>query len=150
MLVPTSICGSAKCQLPVTNEGIQCDTCDEWFHSRCSKLAKLALKLYTDHKLLKWVCINCTTIIRKSQANKHINPGNATTPKTRASKVAASPSAADGYASSQKSIESNKPNFNPLSSVVDEPLSPCRNRAYRTQLEPALLVRKLAQSLEFF
>ena len=35
----TSNYGSTKRQLPVTNEGTQCDTCDEWFHSRCSKLA---------------------------------------------------------------------------------------------------------------
>ena len=120
----TSNCGSAKCQLPVTNEGIQCDTCDMWFHSRCSKLAKLALKLYTDHKFLKWVCTNCTTTIRKSHVNKHTNPGKATTSKSRYSDVAASLSASDVYVSSQKSTESNKPNCSPLSSVGDAPLSP--------------------------
>ena len=140
----TSNCGSAKCQLPVTNEGIQCDTCDMWFHSRCSKLAKLALKLYTDHKFLKWVCTNCTTTIRKSHVNKHTNPGKATTSKSRYSDVAASLSASDVYVSSQKSTESNKPNCSPLSSVGDAPLSPCRSRAHRTLLEPALLIRKLA------
>ena len=85
---------------------------------------KLALKLYTDHKFLKWVCTNCTTTIRKSHVNKHTNPGKATTSKSRYSDVAASLSASDVYVSSQKSTESNKPNCSPLSSVGDAPLSP--------------------------
>ena len=145
-----SNCGCAKCQLLVTNEGIQCDTCDKWFHSHCSKLTKLALKLCTHHKFLKWVWTSCTTKIKKSQASKHINVGKATTSKTRSSVVAAPPSASNDCVSSRKRFLLNDININSLSLVVDASLSSCRSRAHSTLIEPALLVRKMAHLMKFF
>ena len=124
-----SNCGGEKCQLPLTNEGIGSDTCDKWSHSRCIKLTKSALKFYGNHYFLKWVCINCTTIIKRSQTSDHIIPGKATIPKTRFSKVVAPPSTSNDCVSTQQSwicaiFEMNNIAINSLNVVAGASLSP--------------------------
>ena len=58
-------CGNTRCEVEVEREAICCDTCEKWFHNRCSRIDSRDIALYVANKRLKWVCFQCTTQIKK-------------------------------------------------------------------------------------
>ena len=57
-------CGNVKCNTPVEEEGILCDTCGLWYHPQCGRLKKKGYDLYIKHEILEWVCHQCKELIR--------------------------------------------------------------------------------------
>ena len=58
---PTFPCG--KCSSPVTDDhqGLQCDTCNIWFHAPCQRVGNM-LYDYLSNSNCSWHCIKCDSI----------------------------------------------------------------------------------------
>ena len=58
---PTFPCG--KCSSPVTDDhqGLQCDTCNIWFHTPCQRVGNM-LYDYLSNSNFSWHCIKCDSI----------------------------------------------------------------------------------------
>ena len=54
-----SACGNQNCRLGTVNDGIQCDTCCNWYHIRCGGLTKVTYGVYKQYVRLNWDCIIC-------------------------------------------------------------------------------------------
>lgn len=63
-------CSLEKCVDRVSAEGIQCDTCNGWFHIRCSGLTRATYELYNNHKGLIWDCRQCRLEMRRIALRK--------------------------------------------------------------------------------
>lgn len=67
---PKYPCGNSKCSTEVNTDGIQCDTCNTWYHRKCSCLATRAYNIYAVHKYLKWICKQCIEHLRQCIVGK--------------------------------------------------------------------------------
>ena len=43
--------------------GVQCSTCEQWFHSKCQSISKMAYNALVKHKVLSWHCSNCRLLL---------------------------------------------------------------------------------------
>ncbi|KAG8280437.1 hypothetical protein J6590_082257 [Homalodisca vitripennis] len=55
-MVSKDACVRCMVRVTGTNKGIQCDTCDRWFHSECIKMSASDYKRYANDENLKWLC----------------------------------------------------------------------------------------------
>lgn len=67
-------CGNLACKAEVTKEGIQCDACLKWYHRKCGRIEAPAFKIYTEKKILKWVCQACINLIKGLNKTKVEDP----------------------------------------------------------------------------
>ena len=49
-------CG--ECSKPVRTNGIQCDSCDKWYHAKCCSASRNMFNLLTNSSCV-WICCNC-------------------------------------------------------------------------------------------
>ena len=42
------------------NEGVECEICEQWFHTTCAKMSKAAMQALEENKSLHWYCEGCT------------------------------------------------------------------------------------------
>ena len=41
------------------DDGIQCESCEEWFHSKCQKLSDDVYDAVAKYDSLHWYCVQC-------------------------------------------------------------------------------------------
>lgn len=56
-----------SCGDPVINggPGVQCDTCDSWYHPACQSVSVDAYQALKDHPILSWLCHDCKALLEK-------------------------------------------------------------------------------------
>ena len=70
-------CGFKGCSDVVENEGIQCETCEHWYHPRCGMVGRRAYAAYQQVGCLEWVCPECKDLIVEVLRNSRTsNKGN--------------------------------------------------------------------------
>ena len=53
--------GKASCGEPVrhSDDGVQCEKCEHWFHIACQEVPKAAYEALKKYKMLSWFCVEC-------------------------------------------------------------------------------------------
>ena len=59
-------CGICKKAVRTNQDGILCDVCERWFHTRrqCLNMSEETYKAYSDNVNLQWICNRCSDIQR--------------------------------------------------------------------------------------
>ena len=59
-------CGICKKAVRTNQDGILCDVCERWFHTRrqCLNMSEETYKAYSDNVSLQWICNRCSDIQR--------------------------------------------------------------------------------------
>ena len=67
---PGIVCGE-----PVrdSDHGVQCDKCENWFHSVCQGIPKPAYEALVLHKVLSWLCPECKKAIKNADGKRLIS-----------------------------------------------------------------------------
>ena len=60
-------CGICKKAVRTNQDGILCDVCERWFHTRrqCLNMSEETYKAYSDNVSLQWICNRCSDIQRE-------------------------------------------------------------------------------------
>ena len=62
---PNRVCGDT---VKNSDDGVQCDKCDGWYHINCQDVPKPAYEALRKYKVLSWFCSECRKVVRKDDS----------------------------------------------------------------------------------
>ena len=62
---PTKVCGET-----VISEGVQCDRCDNWYHSQCQGITTAAYKAAKKYPVLTFLCTSCKADLKRGKPHQ--------------------------------------------------------------------------------
>jgi hypothetical protein len=60
---PKNKCPCCKAGVLSTEQGLQCDICEEWSHAKCVNISDVEYQFLKDHKGIDWFCGQCKKVI---------------------------------------------------------------------------------------